>query len=171
MRRVVPNTDIDPRLLRYFVAVAQELHFGRAAAKLHVSQPALSEAIKRREAELGVPLFVRGSRRVELSEAGQVLLSQTPAILGQLERTVVLVRGTTQRSESHLRIGYSPFVDLTHVWAIRARLNRMAPAAAIEFVSGRTTEQVPLLLKGEIAAGILVGPVDDPALTTEVVLS
>jgi DNA-binding transcriptional LysR family regulator len=170
MRSVVPNTDIDPRLLRYFVAVAQELHFGRAAAKLHVSQPALSEAIKRLETELGLPLFARGSRRVELTEAGQVLLSQAPAILGQLERTVVLVRGTTQRSESHFRIGYSPFVDLTHVWAVRARLKQMAPDATIEFVSGRTTEQVSLLLKGEIAAGILVGPVDDPVLTTEVVL-
>jgi DNA-binding transcriptional LysR family regulator len=166
----VPNTDIDPRLLRYFVAVAQELHFGRAAAKLHVSQPALSEAIKRLETELGVLLFVRGSRRVELTEAGQVLLSQVPAILGQLERTVVLVRGTIQRNESHFRIGYSPFVDLTRVWAIRARLKQMAPDATIEFVSGRTTEQVSLLLKGEIAAGILVGPIDDQVLTTEVVL-
>jgi DNA-binding transcriptional LysR family regulator len=170
MAAVVPNMDIDPRLLRYFVAVAQELHFGRAAAKLHVSQPALSEAIKRLETDLGVLLFVRGSRRVELTEAGQVLLSQAPTILGQLERTVGLVRGTTQRTESHLRIGYSPFVDLTRVWAIRARLNRMAPAATIEFVSGRTTEQVSFLLKGEIAAGVVVGPVDDPALTTEVVL-
>ncbi|WP_037852514.1 LysR family transcriptional regulator [Streptomyces sp. NRRL S-340] len=74
------------RTLRYFVAVAEELHFGRAAARLHMSQPPLSRAIRRLEAEVGAPLFVRSSAGVTLTAVGAVLLEEARALLDRADR-------------------------------------------------------------------------------------
>src|SRR5258705_9435851 len=78
--------DLEPRLLRYFLAVAEELHFGRAAARLYISQPALSNQIHKLERTLGTDLFVRTSRHVELTTAGRALLEEAPPALAALER-------------------------------------------------------------------------------------
>src|SRR5712691_1587006 len=78
--------DLEPRLLRYFLAVAKELHFGRAAARLYISQPSLSNQIHKLERTLGTDLFVRTSRQVELTPAGRALLEEAPLALGALER-------------------------------------------------------------------------------------
>ena len=80
--------DIDPRLLRRFVAVATELHFGRAAAALHIAQQALSRDIARLERELGTPLLTRSSRRVSLTPAGERLLPRAVELLAQHDRLV-----------------------------------------------------------------------------------
>jgi DNA-binding transcriptional LysR family regulator len=88
------TVDLDMRLLRHFVAVAEELHFGRAAARLYVAQQALSRDIARLERDLGAPLFVRSTRRVALTPEGEDLLPRARQLLALHDQTVVELRGT-----------------------------------------------------------------------------
>ena len=88
--RVEPSIEI--RQLRYFVAVAEELHFGRAAERLHMSQSPLSRAIRELEQDLGLVLFVRTTRSVELTAAGSVLLERSRRALAEIDRAIELVR-------------------------------------------------------------------------------
>src|SRR5689334_24942344 len=83
---------MDLRLLRYFVAVAEERHFGRAAARLHMSQPPLSRAIKQLEAEVGALLFARSTTGVTLTPVGAVLFDEARALLHHADRVRVRVR-------------------------------------------------------------------------------
>jgi DNA-binding transcriptional LysR family regulator len=88
---------VELRELRYFVAVAEELHFGRAADRLHMSQSPLSRAIRDRERELGVVLFVRTTRRVELTLAGSALLGRAQRALAEFDGAIADARGSLSR--------------------------------------------------------------------------
>jgi DNA-binding transcriptional LysR family regulator len=85
--------ELDPRTLRYFVAVAEELHFTRAAARLHLAQQALSREIRRLEQQVGVPLFIRTTRRVALTPAGERLLGRARELLALRDQTLSELRG------------------------------------------------------------------------------
>jgi DNA-binding transcriptional LysR family regulator len=94
---------LDLRLVQYFVTVADELHFGRAAELLHIAQPSLSHQIRRLEQQLGVTLFERTSRRVELTDAGRALLPEGRRLLAQSERAIRLTRAAGLR---RLTVGF-----------------------------------------------------------------
>lgn len=96
---------MDLRLLRYFSVLAEELHFGRAATRLHMSQPPLSQQIRLLETELGTPLFLRTQRRVELTAAGQALKAQAALVFQQMERAIDLTRQAGRGHWGTLEIG------------------------------------------------------------------
>jgi DNA-binding transcriptional LysR family regulator len=99
---------VDPRLLRSFVVLADELHFSRAAARLHVAQPALSQQIRRLEDQVGVALFARTRRRVELTEAGAAMLPPARAAVEAAATAAEVGRGFARGEHGELRLGISP---------------------------------------------------------------
>jgi DNA-binding transcriptional LysR family regulator len=105
----VVETSIELRQLRYFVAVAEELHFGKAAERLHMSQSPLSRSIGELERELRVVLFVRTTRRVELTPAGSLLLERARRALAEIDGAVADARRLTRSGDGVLRLGYGPF--------------------------------------------------------------
>ena len=110
-RRYVEVVDvpIELRQLRYFVAVAEELHFGRAAERLHMSQSPLSRAIRELERQLGLVLFVRTTRRVELTPAGVALLARARKALAEVELAIDDARRAAAPEPGVVAIGYGPF--------------------------------------------------------------
>src|SRR5271156_5621624 len=100
------NGDIELRHLRYFVAVAEELHFGRAALRLHLAQPPLSQQIRKLEAMLGYPLFTRTSRSVSLTQAGAALLERARRTLRNVERDLEETRSVGRGEVGSLHIGF-----------------------------------------------------------------
>jgi DNA-binding transcriptional LysR family regulator len=98
---------VELRHLRYFVAVAEELHFRRAAERLHVAQPAVSEQVRKLEAELGVMLFNRTHRSVSLTDAGAAMLVEARRVLGQAEVAERVAKQTDRRAAGRLRMGYA----------------------------------------------------------------
>ena len=98
---------MDLRHLRYFLAVAEEGHFGRAAQRLHIVQPALSMQIKALEEELGGPLFVRTSRKVELTDAGRLLQVEAQRTLEQADHARLTVQRSLRGETGHVRVGFA----------------------------------------------------------------
>ena len=103
------DTAVELRQLRYFVAVAEELHFGRAAERLQMSQSPLSRAIRELERDLGVVLFVRTTRRVELTAAGSLLLERSRRALAEIDGAIADARRSADRRGGCVGIGYGPF--------------------------------------------------------------
>ncbi|MCU7372552.1 LysR family transcriptional regulator [Paucibacter sp. O1-1] len=97
---------IELRSLRQFLAVAEELHFGRAALRLHMTQPPLTQAIQKLEQALGAPLFERSSRSVRLSPAGEALLPQARRLLLEAEQLSALVRAAAEGQRGRVRLGF-----------------------------------------------------------------
>ncbi len=98
---------VELRHLRYFVAVAEEKHFGRAADRLHMAQPPLSSQIKQLEAELGTLLLERTTRKVDLTEAGALLLERARQILADVEATTTDVAEVGRGAAGVVRLGFS----------------------------------------------------------------
>jgi DNA-binding transcriptional LysR family regulator len=145
--------------LRYFLAVAEQLHFGRAAAALHISQPPLSRAIRALEQRLGVVLFARSRRRVELTPEGTRLLGEARRMLGQLERTVQEVRGMARGEEGRLRIGFVSLADYGVLPGLLKAFKSARPGIALALREMLSPEQAAALAAGELDFGLLLPPV------------
>ncbi len=147
------------RSLRYFLVVAEELHFGRAAERLGIAQPPLSQRVKRLEAELGAKLFERG-RRVTLTEAGEVLRAEARDLLSRWDRMTALVAKAERGEMDSLRAGVPPELPGRVLAAILTRFAEQCPAVRLDLQELTTAEQARLLADRELDAGLLQLPVD-----------
>jgi len=148
------------RQLSYFVTVAEELHFGRAAERLHIVQPAVSQQVRRLERELGVELFDRSPRRVALTGAGARFLPEARAVLAAAARAKATVATDRSFSPGVLRLGTSAGLG-DHLDRL---LDRLAPGLAVELVYGPTAERAGQVRDGRLDATFVRGTLGYPGL-------
>jgi DNA-binding transcriptional LysR family regulator len=150
--------DLEPRLLRCFLAVADELHFGRAAARLYISQPALSNQITKLERTLGTDLFVRTSRQVELTPAGRALREDAPLALGALNRAAERARLAGEGNAGTVRLGYAPVAGHETLGAILTAVERDSPNVTV-IASQLYGAEIPgRVLTGDLDIGLALFP-------------
>jgi DNA-binding transcriptional LysR family regulator len=159
------------RHVRYFLAVAEELHFGRAAARLNISQPPLSQQIRRLERELQAPLFHRTKRRVELTNAGRVFLDEARALVTLAEQAAGNAQRASRGEIGQLLVGCAVWADFLSGAAIIRHFARRHPDVDVELRDLPATEQVSALVAGHIHVGILRPPVPSKLLASERLLS
>ena len=148
------------RHLRYFVAVAQELHFGRAAEHIGITQPVLSDQIRRLETLLGVQLLYRTKRVVQLTEPGRIFLADAIRLLAQAETMIATVQRAAQGAVGELTIGYTGPALYTVLPEIVRTFRDRYPNVELTLHEGCTPEQEAALLAGEIQVGFLHPPID-----------
>lgn len=158
------------RHLRYLVAVAEELHFGRAAIRLNISQPPLSQQIRQLEEELGVKLFNRTKREVRLTEAGTRIVSEAHQVLSQIDHFSRVASQAGEGEIGHLSVGVPGGVNETLVKTLKAVATRY-PGVRIDLQYMTTGMQIEALREGHIQVGFLNLPVQEPSLVIEVVKS
>lgn len=152
--------DLDLRKLRYFAAVADHLHFGRAADELHIAQPALSRQIRALEQDLGTPLFTRDSHGVMLTDAGQQLVEDAGPLLASaraVRRRVSAAAHDGQRLVVGFRAGI-PVIPAAREFASRH------PDVVVDVQRMEWDDQVPMLLDGRVDVGYVRLPIDETGL-------
>lgn len=147
------------RDLRYFVAVAQHRNFSRAAAQLHVSQPALSEQIRKLEEELGAALFDRSSRGATLTPAGEAFFPQARTVLAQADAAVDSVRQVAHGVAGTLSLGFIDSAALAILPPLLRRFSERYPSVKLRLRELGTRQQLEAVAAGEIDVGIIRGPV------------
>jgi DNA-binding transcriptional LysR family regulator len=146
------------RHLKYFIAVAEELHFARAAGRLHIAQPSLSKQIKQLEQELGFPLFYRTKQRVELLDAGHVFLYEAHRILRQAENAVESARRTHTGQSGRLLIGFSASATLEVLPKVLRKYLELYPNVTVELSEMTTIRATELVLDSPLSVGLLRSP-------------
>ena len=152
---------IELRLLRYFAVVAEEQHVGRAAARLYISQPALSQQIRALEDQVGVPLFVRHPRGVELTEAGSALLSEAWELLERSERLEATVEDLRRGRAGVLKVAVTPGIPRDLVAPLMVGLRTTEPEARVEIAELPTPDQLRALRDGSLDLGFVREPFED----------
>ena len=152
--------DVDLRKLRYFVAVAEELHFGRAAESLHIAQPVLSRQIRALEDELKARLFVRDKRRTELTRAGEQLLADARPLLAAAQALERRVRRAARHQESFV-VGFMPGLIVTPAVRILAERH---PELAVEVLLTSWENQVDVVRDGQADVSYVRLPVEGRGL-------
>lgn len=160
-------SDPELRLLRYFVTVAEERHFGRAAQRLHIAQPPLSQQIQKLERQLGTELIDRSRRPIELTDSGRALFDEARLALTHAERAFAAARRAATGQLGQLRIGaLQAAVDGVLPYVMRAHRRRF-PDVTLELSESSSTDQIAQLVSHRIDVGVLRGPVDEPSLTIQ----
>ena len=161
---------MDLRQLRYFVAVAEERHFGRAAQRLHMSQPPLSMQIKALERELGIELLERTSRRVALTDAGRAFLERAKTILGAVEEAREVARGAEQGTRGRLEVGFISSATLSLLPPSIRLFRERFGGVELELKELTSAQQIDALYEGGIRVGLVRLPLRAPGIRFEPVL-
>jgi len=149
----------DTRQLRYFVALAEHLHFGRAAAALHISQPPLSRAIRGLEEQLGARLLARSKRKVELTPEGARLYEDAKRVLGQLARAALEVGAMAAGQSGRLRLGFVSLADYGVLPGLLKAFKAARPGVSLALREMLSPEQAVALAAGQLDFGLLLPPV------------
>jgi DNA-binding transcriptional LysR family regulator len=152
--------DLETRELDHFVAVAEELHFGRAAERLSIAQPALSKTIRRIEARLGVQLFVRSSRQVSLTPAGEALLRHGRHALNAVAAAAQAARRADD-AQAQLRLVLKPGGDANLLSGILAEYAHRPHARRVDILFGGAADRADYLRDGRADVALLYAPFDD----------
>jgi DNA-binding transcriptional LysR family regulator len=149
------------RHLRYFMAVAEELHFGRAAERLHMAQPPLSQQIRQLEEELGFSLFHRTKRHVQLTEAGSLFLEGCHKIFEQLDQTIQSGLQASRGEIGKLAIGFVSSAAYNVLPPILQQFHQTFPAIQLTLRELTTDQQLQWLRQGRIDVGLVRPPIED----------
>lgn len=161
---------IEARRLRYFVAVAETLHFGRAAVRLHMSQPPLSRQIQQLEKEIGALLFHRSKRRVELTDAGAYLLVEAQRMLSDAALVAERTRRAATGAVGHLALGFISAVDYSILPGVLSAYREAFPGVTLDLRELTSDVQQNELREMRIDAGMLLAPLEDATLATLLLL-
>jgi DNA-binding transcriptional LysR family regulator len=156
---------LDLRQLRYFVTVAEELHFGRAAARLHMTQPPLSQTIQALEELLGAPLFLRTRRSVELTPAGLALLPEARRMLANAAGMPELVRAAAAGESGRLALAFVSSADYSVLPPFLRSYRAQFPQVQIILQEATSDLQVDDLLHNRVDAGLLIPPLPGKSRT------
>ncbi len=144
------------RHLRYFIAVAEELHFGRAAERLGISQPPLSQQIQALEEEIGARLFERTNRRVELTDAGRLFLYESRQVLAQVDKAVLLARRAHLGELGELKIGFTSSAPFTSTIPSSIHAFRKAyPDVHLDLQEMSSRQVLKALLEESLQVGVI----------------
>ncbi|MER8910186.1 LysR family transcriptional regulator [Mesorhizobium sp. M0854] len=158
------------KLMQSFMAVAEELHFGRAAARLHISQPPLTKQIQQLEQAMGVRLLERTKRKVELTAAGRVFLDEVRAVLQQTEQAVELARKADRGETGHLAVGFIDAAIYSVVPSVVQRFTKRYPEVELSLTDLRIPNQVRAVAERQLDIGFVHPPVIHNALKVESIL-
>ncbi len=164
------NESIDLRQLRYFLAVCDELHFGRAALRLHISQPPLSRQIRQLEDQLGVELFLRNKSGVALTEAGKAFLPEVRKTLLQAEKAIAVAQATRGTEDGQFVVGYTTVFDRSAIPNVVDRLQQRFPNWRIVTKGKHSISLIRDIKNGTMDAAFIGLHTDPQGLTVEAVV-
>ncbi len=157
------------RQLQYFLVLSEELHFSRAAERLQITQPPLSLQIQNLEKELGIPLFYRNNRQVEITEAGKLLADEVRKILDELNRAVENAQRTHRGEVGSLTVGFVGSATYDVLPSILRKFNSLYPDVKVHLLEMPTPAQMEALRTEKIDVGVLRTPITSDILNTEIV--
>lgn len=164
---MIDSSRLELRHLRYFIAVADTLHFGRAAAQLAVSQPGLSVQIQQLEEIAGARLFDRHSRHVSLTDAGRVFAEAARRVLRESEAALLATQQAAGGQTGELRIGFGPTLMMSTLAQVIRTYRSRYPKVRLDLHELSTAEQINGVLKGNLDLGIVRAAPPDSRLTAE----